>query len=190
MKTLAASATVWTVTISPAEIKDEAQLIKIADFLSELLEVDREKILERGAKKASYYEVIKQRVEKDIADKITAFTLENEIKGVHLVENSRRYYPYGRLASTVLGFTTNDNAGAYGLESHYEKVLAGTPGMVVSAKNAKSGDMPYSYERQYAPVDGNSIVLTIDEVIQHSLERHLETAVIEHNVQQRAVGIV
>ena len=190
LKTLAASATVWTVTISPAEIKDEAQLIKIADFLSELLEVDREKILERGAKKASYYEVIKQRVEKDIADKITAFTLENEIKGVHLVENSRRYYPYGRLASTVLGFTTNDNAGAYGLESHYEKVLAGTPGMVVSAKNAKSGDMPYSYERQYAPVDGNSIVLTIDEVIQHSLERHLETAVIEHNVQQRAVGIV
>ncbi len=190
MKTLAASATVWTVTISPAEIKDEAELNKIADFLSELLDIDREKIIERGAKKASYYEIIQQRVEKDVADKITAFSIDNKINGIHLVENSRRYYPYGNLASTVLGFTTNDNAGAYGLESHYEKTLAGTPGMVVSAKNAKSGDMPYAYERQYAPMDGNSIVLTIDEVIQHSLERHLETAVIEHNVQQRAVGIV
>jgi len=190
MKTLAASATVWTVTISPAEIKDDAELGKIADFLSGLLEVDREMIMERGAKKASYYEIIKQRVEKDVADKITAFSIDNKINGIHLVENSKRYYPYGSLASTVLGFTTNDNAGAYGLESHYEKVLAGTPGMVVSAKNAKSGDMPYAYERQYAPMDGNSIVLTIDEVIQHSLERHLETAVIEHNVQQRAAGII
>lgn len=190
MNTLAASATVWTVTISPAEIKDDESLSKIADFLSELLEVDREMIIERGKKKGSYYEIIKQRIEKDIADAITRFSTDNNISGLHLVEASRRYYPYGSLASTVLGFTTNDNAGAYGLESNYEKVLAGTPGMVVSAKNAKSGDMPYSYERQYEPVDGNSLVLTIDEVIQHSLERHLETAVVEHNVENRAVGIV
>ena len=190
MKTLAASATVWTVTISPEDIKSEEELNKIADFLSELLDVDREMIMKRGAKEKSYYEVIKQRVEKDVADTITAFSRDNNIKGIHLVENSKRYYPYGSLASTVLGFTTNDNAGAYGLEAHYEKVLAGTPGMVVAAKNAKSGDMPYAYERQYAPMDGNSIVLTIDEVIQHSLERHLETAVIEHNVRQRAAGIV
>ena len=89
----------------------------------------------------------------------------------------------------MLGFTTSENKGAYGIESNYEKILAGTPGMVVSAKNAKSGNMPYSYDREYDPVDGNSIVLTIDEVIQHSLERHLETAVIEHNVNNRAVGI-
>lgn len=190
MKTLAASATVWTVTISPAEIKSDEELDKIADFLAPVLEVDREKIIEHGKEKSSYYEIIKQRVEQEEVDKIIAFSLDNKLSSIHLVENSKRYYPYGSLASTVLGFTTNDNAGAYGLESNYEKVLAGTPGMVVSAKNAKSGDMPYSYERQYEPVDGNSLVLTIDEVIQHSLERHLETAVIEHNVQNRATGIV
>lgn len=190
MKTLAASATVWAVIISPAEIKSDEELNKIADFLAPLLEIDREKVMQRGQKKSSYYEIIKQRVEKEEADKITAFSLDNKLSCIHLIENSKRYYPYGSLASTVLGFTTNDNTGAYGLESKYEKILSGTPGMVVSAKNAKSGNMPSSYERQYEPVDGNSLVLTIDEVVQHSLERHLETAVIEHNVHNRATGIV
>lgn len=190
MKTLAASATVWAVIISPAEIKSDEELNKIADFLAPLLEIDREKIMQRGQKKSSYYEIIKQRVEKEEADKITAFSLDNKLSCIHLIENSKRYYPYGSLASTLLGFTTNDNTGAYGLESKYEKILSGTPGMIVSAKNAKSGNMPSSYERQYEPVDGNSLVLTIDEVVQHSLERHLETAVIEHNVHNRATGIV
>ncbi len=190
MKTLAASATVWSVIISPAEISSDEELNKIADFLAPLLALDREKIIQRGQKKSSYYEIIKQRVEKEEADQITAFSLDNKLSCIHLIENSKRYYPYGTLASTVLGFTTNDNTGAYGLESKYEKVLSGTPGMVVSAKNAKSGNMPSSYERQYEPVDGNSLVLTIDEVVQHSLERHLETAVIEHNVHNRATGIV
>ena len=189
MKTLAASATVWTVTLSPAELKDADQLSKIADFLAPLLGVEREKIIERGQKTASYYEIIKQKVDDTTADAILRFCDENKINCVNLVEDSRRYYPYGSLASTVLGFTTSENKGAYGIESNYEKILAGTPGMVVSAKNAKSGNMPYSYDREYDPVDGNSIVLTIDEVIQHSLERHLETAVIEHNVNNRAVGI-
>lgn len=189
MKTLAASATVWTVTLSPAELKDADQLSKIADFLAPLLGVEREKIIERGQKTASYYEIIKQKVDDTTADAILRFCDENKINCVNLVEDSRRYYPYGSLASTVLGFTTSENKGAYGIESNYEKVLAGIPGMVVSAKNAKSGNMPYSYDREYEPVDGNSIVLTIDEVIQHSLERHLETAVIEHNVNNRAVGI-
>ena len=189
MKTLAASATVWTVTLSPAELKDADQLSKIADFLAPLLGVEREKIIERGQKTASYYEIIKQKVDDTTADAILRFCDENKINCVNLVEDSRRYYPYGSLASTVLGFTTSENKGAYGIESNYEKILAGTPGMVVSAKNAKSGNMPYSYDREYEPVDGNSIVLTIDEVIQHSLERHLETAVIEHNVNNRAVGL-
>ncbi|MFV0496668.1 MAG: penicillin-binding transpeptidase domain-containing protein [Candidatus Fimivivens sp.] len=190
MKTLAASATVWAVIISPAEITSDEELNKIADFLAPLLEIDREKIIQRGQKKSSYYEIIKQRIEKEEADQITAFSLDNNLSCIHLIENTKRYYPYGSLASTVLGFTTNDNIGAYGLESKYEKMLSGTPGMIVSAKNAKSGNMPSSYERQYEPVDGNSLVLTIDEVVQHSLERHLETAVIEHNVQNRATGIV
>lgn len=189
MKTLAASATVFMVTISPAEIKDEQELSKIADFLAPLLELDRDKIIQRGQKKSSYYEILKQRVEKEIADQITEFTLKENIIGVNLVENTKRYYPFGDLCSTVIGFTDNDNRGAYGIESYYNKILSGTPGMVVSAKNAISGNMPFAYDKMFAPVDGNSLVLTIDEVVQHSLEKHLETAVIEHNVKNRAVAI-
>ena len=189
-KTLAASATVWTVTISPAEMKDEEELELIADFLSELLDVDREKIMERGKKTKSYYEIIKQKIEQSVADQITQFCLDHEIKSINLIEDSKRYYPYGSLASTVLGFTGSENKGAYGLESYYEKTLAGSSGMVLSVKNAKSGDMPYSYEQRYEAVDGNSLVLTIDEVVQHSLETHLAAAVVEHNVQNKAVGIV
>ncbi|MEG2174665.1 MAG: penicillin-binding transpeptidase domain-containing protein, partial [Oscillospiraceae bacterium] len=192
MKTLAASATVWTVTLSPAEMvqgDNDAQLEKIADFLAPLLSVEREKIIAHGQKKNSYYEIIKARIEKDTADQITQFCLENKISCINLVEDTRRYYPYGSLASTVLGFTGNDNCGAYGLEAYYEKTLAGTPGMVVASKTAKSGNMPDSYEKMYQPVDGNAVVLTIDEVIQHSLEKHLETAVIEHQVGNRAVAV-
>lgn len=190
MKTLAASATVWTVNISPAEIESEEQLQRIAQRLSEILEVDAQRILERGQNKESYYETIKSRVEKDVADQVLQFVAEEEISGVYLEEDTRRYYPYGSLASTVLGFTDADNRGAYGLEAYYNKTLSGTPGMVVSAKNARGTDMPFRYQELYDPQDGNSLVLTIDEVIQHFLEKHLETAVVENNVQNRACGIV
>jgi stage V sporulation protein D (sporulation-specific penicillin-binding protein) len=190
MKTLAASATVWTVFISPAQIENEAELELIADNLSAILDVDREKIIERGQKKSSYYEIIKSKIEKETADRVTEFILEHNIKSVNLEEDTKRYYPYGTLASTVLGFTGSENKGAYGLESYYDKVLAGTPGMVVSAKNAKGADLPFRYQQLYEPKDGNSVVLTIDEVVQHFLEKHLETAVVEHNVKNRAVGIV
>ena len=189
-KVLASSATVWTVTISPEEIKDDAELNKIADFLSESLSVSREDIMTRGKKEGSYYEIIKKRVEDEKAREVLKFASDNDIGSINLVEDTKRYYPYGNLCSTVIGFTDDDNNGAYGLEAFYNKVLSGTDGMVVSNKNAKSGDMPFSYDKMFEPKDGNSLVLTIDEVVQHSLERHLESACIEHNVQNRATGIV
>ncbi len=190
MKTLAASATVWDVIVSPAQLKGPEELELIADYLSELLEVDREKIIERGQRTYSYYEVIKSKVEKDIADEINAFILKHRLNSVNLVENTRRYYPYGSLASTVLGFTGSDNNGAYGLEAYYNKTLSGLPGVRTSAKNAKGADMDFLYEQRFEPQPGNSIVLTIDEAVQHIVEKHLEAAVVEHNVEARACAIV
>lgn len=190
LKTLAASATVWDVIVSPAQLKNDDELILIADYLSELLEVDKERIIERGQRKYSYYEVIKPKVEKDIADEINAFILEHRLNSLNLVENTRRYYPYGSLASTVLGFTGSDNNGAYGLEAFYNKTLSGTPGVRTSAKNAKGADMDFLYEQRFEPQAGNSIVLTIDEAVQHFVEKHLEAAVVEHNVEARATAIV
>jgi len=187
--TLARSATVWNVCVSPAEI-DPAKLEQIATDLAVILDTDREFILEEASDRASYYKRIKRRVDRTIVDEVLAYTTGNKIEGVFFEEETKRYYTYGNLASTVLGFTNADNQGAYGLESYYNKTLSGTPGMVVSAKNAWGSDMPYKFSQQYEAQDGNSIVLTIDEAIQHYLERNLETAVVEHNIGNRATGIV
>lgn len=190
MKTLAQSATVFTVFISPAEITTEESRTLIADGLSEILGVDREKVMEATKKTGSYYERIKSKVEKETVDKINAYLVEHSLKGVYPEPDTKRYYPYGSLASTVLGFTGSENKGAYGLESYYDKILSGTPGLVTSAKNAWGTDMNFTYQQMYDAQDGNSLVLTIDEKIQHFLEKNLETAVTEHQVGNRATGIV
>lgn len=189
MKVLAGSATVFTVFISPAEMKPE-QREMIAARLSDMLGVDYNDIITKSQRIDRYHEVIKTKVKKDKADEINRWVVEDKIKGVYMSEDTMRYYPYDNLASTVLGFTGSENKGAYGLESYYDKVLAGTAGMVVSARNAKGTAMDISYQEMYAAQDGNSLVLTIDETIQHFLEKHLENAVLEHDVQNRAVGIV
>ncbi|MBC8570111.1 penicillin-binding transpeptidase domain-containing protein [Zongyangia hominis] len=189
MNVLAQSATVWTVFISPVDIKDAAQKELIATGLSELLEVDKEKILEKCEKK-NYYEVIKKRIEKPLADKVTQFATDNKISAINIEEDNKRYYPYGNFAANILGFVGEDNQGLNGIESYYDEELSGTPGRVVSAKNAWGSDMPYKYDQMIDPKDGNSVVLTIDETIQHYLEKALETAVVENNVKNRAAGVV
>ena len=189
MKTLARSVTVWTVFISPAEMKEEQREL-VASGLSEILDVDYDMVYEKSLKTWRYNETIKHKVDNDTADEVTAFIQENDIKGIYLTEESMRYYPYGNLASTVLGFTGSDGSGAYGLEAYYNKALSGTDGVIASVRNAKGTAMPFSEQQIYDAEDGQSLVLTIDETVQHYLEKHLENAVQEHEVQNRAVGIV
>ena len=189
MKTLARSVTVWTVFISPAEMKEEQREL-VASGLSEILDVDYDMVYEKSLKTWRYNETIKRKVDNDTADEVTAFIQENDIRGIYLTEESMRYYPYGNLASTVLGFTGSDGSGAYGLEAYYNKALSGTDGVIASVRNAKGTAMPFSEQQIYDAEDGQSLVLTIDETVQHYLEKHLENAVQEHEVQNRAVGIV
>ncbi len=187
MKVLARSATVWTVFISPVDIKEEDREM-IAEGLSQILEVDKATILEQ-CKKNNRYEVVKQKVEEDVADEVNKFIDENGITAVHMVEDSKRYYPYGNFASSVIGFTGTDNQGLYGIEAYYDNYLKGTSGRIVSAVNAKGTDMPYQYEKYYEPEDGNSLVLTIDESIQHYVEKALEQAVTQHKASNRGCAI-
>lgn len=189
MKTLAKSVTVWTVFISPAEMEEDQREL-VASGLSEILDVDYDMVYEKSLKTWRYNETIKKKVDNDTADEVTAFIKENDIKGIYLSEDTMRYYPYGNLASTVLGFTGNDGTGAYGLEAYYNKTLSGTNGVIASVRNAKGTAMPFSEQQIYDAEDGQSLVLTIDETVQHYLEKHLENAVQEHEVQNRAVGIV
>ena len=189
MKVLAQSATVWTIFVSPAE-SDEEQHELIARGLSEILEVDKETILKKLQKTASYYEVVKQKVDKPVADKVSEFCNENDIAGVNIAEDYKRYYPYGNFAATILGFCGSDNQGLAGLESYYDEELTGEKGRIISAKNGLGLDMGVDYEIMNESKDGYSLQTTIDETIQHYLEKRLKLAAEEHKVEEGSVGIV
>ncbi|MDP4109020.1 MAG: penicillin-binding transpeptidase domain-containing protein, partial [Bacillota bacterium] len=189
LKPLALSTTAEMVTIEPSQIADKAQAEKIAAGLSEILGVDHDKVLKLALKKSSY-ELIKRGVEKEDADKVRQFIKDNKINAIYLTEDSKRYYPFGDFASHVLGFVGTDGMGLDGIESLYDDELEGTPGRVLTAKNPKGGKMPFEYEQYNAPVNGDGVVLTIDEVVQHFLEKHLETARIDNKVANKVTGIV
>jgi len=188
MNVLAESATVWTVALSPMSIDDE-DADKIAEGLSSLLDVDKETVKAKCGE-TNYYSIVKRKVDQPVVDRIREWMDEEDLGGITFTEDSKRYYPYGNFCSQVLGFVGTDNYGLYGLEAYYDSYLSGTSGRVISAKNAVGKDMYYEYETVYEAEDGLSLVLTIDEVIQHYLESALEVAVEEHNVKNRAAGIV
>ena len=188
---LAISASADTIFISPHEItENEHDKDLIARELSEILGVDEESIRKKEDKVESYYQVIKQRAEREDADKVRAFINENKIRGIYLVPDSKRYYPFGSLASQIVGFVSNDNVGLYGVEALYEEELEGTAGLVVTEKNAKGEDVLYKYEQYYDAEDGNDLVLTVDATIQHYLEQGLQDAVKKFDVKNGASGIV
>ena len=187
---LAKSASVWTVILEPAYIEDDETRGVIADGLAEILDMDRETIMEK-AKQQSYYTYLKREVETEIKDEILAFMEEKEIsRGIILEEAYKRYYPYGTLASTVLGFTGTDDQGLAGIEAEYDTELSGTAGRLITAKNAIGTDMPFEYEQQIDAEDGYNLHLTIDEVVQNILEKHLDEGVEQNKVANGAAGIV
>lgn len=190
MKKLAVSATVETVVINPKSVKNEEQANLIADGLSEILGVDRQKVYDAAQKKNTYYVEIKKKVEKETADKVRKFKSEHKLSAIDLIEDTKRYYPYGNFASSVIGFVGTDNYGLQGVEAYYDDVLQGLPGKVVTAKNASGTKMPFDYETYVDPQNGLNLVLTLDEVVQHYAEKHLEEAVVENNVKAGGAVLV
>lgn len=190
MKPLAISATVEMVTLEAKKIKDDAEAEKIAAKLAELLEMDYETVLAKTMKKNSAYEVLKRGVEKEVADKIREFKKENKYTSIYLVPDTKRYYPFGNFAAHVIGFVGSDNQGLDGVEAQYDDYLTGTPGRIITATNARGEDMPFSYEMYYEAENGANVVLTVDEVIQHYLEKNLEIADFDNKVANGTTGII
>ncbi len=188
-KPLAISASTEMVTLEAVKIDDEQQGLLIAQTLTELLALPYEDVLEKVEARASYT-VIQRGVEKEVADQVRAFVSEHDLDSIYLVADSTRYYPYGNFLSHVLGFVGTDEQGLWGLEFEYEDVLTGTPGRVITATNAHGEEMPFQYEMYYDAVDGNGLVLTVDEVLQHYLEKNLEIALHDNQVQNGVSGIV
>ena len=192
MNVLAMSATAETVFISPAEIikyDEDAELI--ARTLSEILEVDYDKIIEKTTRTDSWYETIKTKIDESLADRVREFINEYHLKGVHLEETSKRYYTNGSLACHIIGFVGTDNYGLEGIESAFDSTLQGTDGRVVRLTDANGTDLLFTnYEDYVDAKDGDSIVLTIDSTIQYYLEKNLEQAIADCDVQNGAAGIV
>ena len=202
MQTLATSSSAWTVYITPngiKKIKDDGdrELVRktIAENLSQILEVDYEKVY-GYTDKNSYYVVVKKKIEKSVADKVREFIADKRYEDLELVryigldETTKRYYPNDSLASVVLGFVGSDEQGLAGIESYYDNTLTGIAGRVVAAKNAAGTDMPLTYERVEEAIKGKSLVLTIDSYVQYTAEKYLQMAIDENQIAERGAAVV
>ena len=191
--TLAESQLVWTVIMSPAAIQDDAARVKIADEVSVLLEIDRDALYEKTKKTYSQFEYVKKKIARAMVEKLATWVSENQMGGVfRVITDYKRVYPYGSLASTVLGFTGADGTGLYGLEALYENTLAGEAGRVITTQNGWGEEMPntLSYEKTIDAKDGYTLGLTIDETIQHYAEKYLEEAVESTGCTNRGLAVV
>ena len=193
-KVLAQSASVWTVVLEPAYFADyddpEATRQKVASGLASILDMDETEVYEK-TQGNSYFVYLKRKVETSVRDEINQFLEDNDISsGVRLIEDYKRYYPYGTVASTVLGFTGTDGQGLDGVELQYDTELRGTSGRLISSRNALGTDMPFEYEQYVEAQDGNNLVLTIDETVQSILEKYLAEGVDQFNVKNGAVAIM
>lgn len=206
---LAQSATVWNIFLDPLaidiEIDDEDTVEKIAekeaksekrrqliiDKFAELFEYDDEEKAEfaEKTKLENHYTLVEKKVENNIKEQLSEFISENQLNCIGMEQTSKRYYPYGSLASSVIGFTGADDQGLSGIESYYDEELTGTNGRVITAKDAVSNDISDDYETSVEATDGNSVVLTINQTIQYYLEKGLRETMEEYQAKG-AYGIV
>ena len=160
---LADNRTVCTVSVIHSQIKDPEKVIRV---LSGALSVKEEEIRKK-VEKISSIERIQTNVEKSIGDRIREYDLE----GVKVDEDYRRYYPYGSLASKVLGFTGGDNQGIIGLEVKYDEILKGEPGKILTVTDARGVEIDGTGERRKEPVSGNTLRTSLDVNIQEYVQQ-------------------
>ena len=211
---LAANITVWRVFISPRDIADPTMTeeienirneevkaekiksvimenrVKIADFLSSVLEVDYDNIFERTGRVNRADETVKRNVEEEEANLILQFIAENGFeKQIHLEASTKRSYPYGTLASHVIGYVGTD-AGLFGLELQYDSDLNGTPGRYISARTGIGKRMPFKFDTFIEAQNGVNLVTTIDINMQALLETQLEKTFHDSMANNRVTGII
>lgn len=191
MNILASSVSTENVFLDPQEIEQSGQDTgALAKGLSEILGVETDFVLKQAADTAYRYKTIQKKISPEEAQKIREFINQNDIRGVHLEPDARRYYPYRSLAAQVIGFVNTDNSGTEGLESYYDETLTGNAGKVITTKGNQGTEMLYTYEKYYDASDGNSLVLTLDSTVQYYLEKNLENAIDKYTVLNGGFGIV
>lgn len=176
-KKLALSVSSYTVWCSPADIEEPE---KTAKTVADILDMDESKVYEKITKRQRV-EKIKQWITKEEATELRKANL----KGIEIIDDNKRYYPYGNFASHIIGFTDIDNRGLYGIEKTYDKYLSGTPGKWIKTTDAKGMQLPYGSEKLYEATNGLNVVLTVDETIQHFAEK----AAMETLVKNKAKNV-
>ena len=175
-KEMAISAVTNTIWARPGDVKsartEEEGLAKqqnAARVLAEILEMEESEVFETVTAKKSLVRVAKY-VDKDKADRIR----EARLPGISIAEDVKRYYPIGAFASHVLGSTTDDNRGLSGIELKYDKYLSGIPGRWIKNTDVAGDSLSYGIEKYFQAEDGLGVLLTIDEIIQHFVEKSIK----------------
>lgn len=193
METLAESASAWLVYVNPSKIADGAQKSTIAKGLSDILKDENltEEVIAEKISNSNYgYVKIKGKIEYETKSAVQSFINDNNLYGIVSIDpDTKRYYPYGNFASSVIGMTNIDGDGRTGVEYKYNDTLTGVPGRIITAIDGHSNLMSSNYETKFEAKQGTSLVLTIDKNIQHYLEKGLSQAVTD-NEATSAYGIV
>lgn len=190
MNVIAESASAWLVYVNPSRIEDDAQRSLIANGLSEILSIDAEKIKNKISNPDYGYAKIAGKVEYPEKKAVSDFIYDNDLYGIVAIDpDTKRYYPLSTFASSVIGFTGDDDTGRAGIELQYNESLTGVAGRIIRAQTADAGTMQSNYETVYDSKRGVSHILTIDKNIQYFLEKGLQQALTD-NKAASVYGIV
>lgn len=199
---LATNITTYRVFISPSSIKsaqddlDESDTTNyyelVSKGLSEILGVEYTHVYKQATEYTKYLDrTIKKKVDEVTADAVCKFIDDNGLQNmIYLEAQSTRYYPYGSLASHILGFASADGEGLYGIEYQYDEYLKGIDGYYIIARDSYGNEMPLDYASYIDAISGYNVETTIDVSIQGFLEEQIEKTVKDHKAANRACGIV
>lgn len=201
-KALAISASVDTITINPQEIivKDKDSEIQalmtkerkelVAQGLSEIFELDYQEVLDK-VNSDSTYQIIAKKVTQEKVNELNSWMEKNKIySGINIDETAERFYPYGSLASNLIGFCGTDGYGIEGIEERLNSILTGTPGRKVSSGNSRQQEIPNSNELYVEAENGSNVILSLDYNIQTIAEKYLKQAVEENDCKKGGNVIV
>ncbi len=174
---LADNRTVCTVSVIHSQLEDPERVIEV---LAKELELPEETVRKR-VEKVSSIERVRQNVDKETGDRIRNYKLA----GVKVDEDYRRYYPFGSMASKVLGFTGGDNQGIIGLEVEYEEELSGTPGKILTLTDARGVELADTGESRQEPIPGNDLVISLD----YNIQKYAEQAAYQVMEQKQADSV-
>ncbi|HPJ76182.1 MAG TPA: penicillin-binding transpeptidase domain-containing protein [Clostridia bacterium] len=188
---LAISISVDTISVSPVTVQKNKDITveEIASDLSNILNLEYESTLNK-LKSESQYQLIASKVDRQIGDVIRDYIKTNSVAGIYVQQDSKRYYPYGSLASHAIGFAGDDNQGLFGLELSLDKYLKGTDGKILTELDVAGTELPFAFESRIEAIDGFDVITTLNTDIQRIAEKIVEQAIEDNKSEDGAVCIV